>query len=151
MALRARGRSRVMTATPFGWMLPLTNSSAPAMAAKDRWETGSWEELIWKKLREGRLRERENVEDLITNCEALNPSKFCMFLWSFYPLAGGGRTKETTKGEQLRRSSQQTFSWKRRRFVMVLWLKMNDWKLGIKQNSIRTLWCLFFNGSEFYF
>lgn len=33
MALRAFGRSRVITATPFGKMLPFTNSSAPAPVA----------------------------------------------------------------------------------------------------------------------
>lgn len=32
MALSALGRSRVMTATPFGWTFPLTNSSAPVAA-----------------------------------------------------------------------------------------------------------------------
>lgn len=37
MALRALGRSRVMTATPLGWTAPLTKSSAePAMAENRR-------------------------------------------------------------------------------------------------------------------
>lgn len=105
MALRARGRSRVMTARPFWWTLPLTNSSAPAMATKLRPETGSWEELIWKKLSEGRVREREIVEELIRNCEALNPSKVCMFLLLFLPFGGWWADERDQYRGELRRSS----------------------------------------------
>lgn len=42
MALRALGRSRVITATPLGETLPLTKSSElPAMAEKVRGESGA--------------------------------------------------------------------------------------------------------------
>lgn len=122
MALRALGRSRVITATPFGWTLPLTNSSAPAMAAKVRREIELEMELMWKRLSEGRLRERENEEDLNTNCEALNPSKLCMFLCSLVLILW--RADGRTRPVQRRTGKSRPSRWplKRRRFSIYFFI-----------------------------
>ena len=73
MALRALGRSRVMTATPLGWTLPFTKSSpaaeAAAMIAKLRIERG---ERFRKPLSLGiRVAEvRNSLDDLVRSWEA---------------------------------------------------------------------------------
>ena len=52
------------------------------MAAKVRRETEL--EMMWKRLGEGKLREKETVEDLNKNCEALNPSKLRMLCFALF-------------------------------------------------------------------
>lgn len=79
IALRALGRSRVITATPFGWTFPLTNSSAAAAAivAKPRREDDvlpKWRYWEWDL----GPRKRKRVEDRFKSCDA--PTRLRMFL-----------------------------------------------------------------------
>lgn len=62
MALRALGRSRVMTARPLGWTLPFTNSSATlAMEERERRELGTLKGGEILDCERGFLQKREKV------------------------------------------------------------------------------------------
>lgn len=112
MALRALGRSRVMTATPFGCTFPLTNSSvlllAPAIIEKFRWlarvtlekllamreNLGCWLWVFTKKFfLEGKKKKRGFEGDLVMR--RVGNSKF---LISFEAYLGDQRRLKNISG-----------------------------------------------------
>lgn len=78
MALRALGRSRVMTATPFGCTEPRTKSSAAAAAA------------MASKLRRGEEKPRVSRKRVETNDDVPNMREAPTGLLITLPLEGGG-------------------------------------------------------------
>lgn len=92
IALRALGRSRVITATPFGWTLPLTNSSAAAAAAivaKPRKEDDvlpKWRYWEWDL----GPRKRKRVEDRFKSWDALTRLRMFLSAWEQEIVRGDG-------------------------------------------------------------